>query len=278
MALATYFDRAAMAASQILAGQDPIMLRNKLQDVVVGISFSGETATSNEGIALLDLLVRILARLYPRICLSTGAGGDSVSADLASLAVRINPNLEIVEGARTKVCVSVGTDRKTESETTIFCGSQEWMALVCSFSPQPVGRSSNPFGAGAAACIAAANVFRFLFLSPGEWFPDRSLAFNTCINLSAGEKGPLLSELEIGNVVLTGVGAIGMSSVWGLRHAPVTGQLYLVDPEEIDISNLQRYVLPDINDVGRDKVLVATDFLKDGLRGSHQKRRGISLL
>lgn len=265
MALADFFDRAAMAASQVLAGQDPKMLADRLQDIIVGVAFSRATAESGEGIALLELLVRILSRLYPRLCFLSGMGADAFSSDLAALATAINPQIEIVEGVQPHVCVSVGEEAPSAGGMTIFCGSAGWVALVSSSSPQSVAKSPNPLGAGASACLAAANVFRFVFLSPNEWYPDQETRLSTFPSMLGEEKGPPIARTDIGEVVIAGVGAIGMSCVWALSKVSLAGRLHLVDPEELELSNLQRYVLCSRGDVGQAKVEIASKFLIDPL-------------
>ena len=43
--------------------------------------------------------------------------------------------------------------------------------------------------------------------------------------------------------VLVGVGAVGNSAAWALARTPLAGQIHLIDPEAVEVSNLQRYVL-----------------------------------
>ena len=64
MALAEYYERAALAASQIIAGFAPDLFRRTLEQANVGLTIDKEAATSDEGKALADLAVRLLARLY----------------------------------------------------------------------------------------------------------------------------------------------------------------------------------------------------------------------
>ena len=54
--------------------------------------------------------------------------------------------------------------------------------------------------------------------------------------------------------MLAGVGAVGNSAAWALARTPLTGQVYLVDPQVVDLSNLQRYVLCERGDEGGIKV------------------------
>ena len=66
-------------------------------------------------------------------------------------------------------------------------------------------------------------------------------------------------------LVLVGVGAVGNSAAWALARTPLTGQIHLVDPEVVELSNLQRYVLCAQSDEGGIKVDIAGKELRGGL-------------
>ena len=261
MALADYFDRSAMAAGQVLQGQDPAALRAKLEDITVGLFFGGDASSTTEGRALLDMLTRLVARLYPKIVFSKDTEATPLVDELAELALKINPRIEIARSTSADIDVITGGDVKFAGKRSIFCGSDGWRALVSSTSPQPLGDSPNPFGAGAAACLAAANVFRSTFLSPGDWFPDQNLEFSTWQSSLDRPANTSWSEIDIGEAVLAGVGAIGMASVWALARLRLQGLLHLVDPQSVELSNLQRYVLCGMEDIAAEKVAIANQFL-----------------
>jgi hypothetical protein len=71
VALAEYYDRAALAASQVIAGFAPDFFRRSLEEANVRLAIDKEAAISEEGKALADLSIRLLARLYP--CLEVRA-------------------------------------------------------------------------------------------------------------------------------------------------------------------------------------------------------------
>ena len=66
MALADFFSRDAAAISQVLQGFQTDTFIEKLEGVRVAVAFGEATATSRDGRALLDLFVRLVARLYPK--------------------------------------------------------------------------------------------------------------------------------------------------------------------------------------------------------------------
>ncbi|AYO81068.1 E2 ligase fold family C protein [Methylobacterium brachiatum] len=263
MALANFFDRAATAASQVLAGFGMADFSERLQAQVIGIVFDGQTARTAEGSALLDLTIRLLARLYPTLLIH---GVDDLAAahaaGLVSVAQSINPAIHL-ENDPNRVTIAICVGRATHhiAGTKLFAGSDGWTARFSSSRPIGCGASVNPFGAGAAACIAVANVFRAVF---ADQIPGGSLDTEITLDLrnyrssstavTEGEIGPV----DLGEAHLVGLGAIGNGAVWALsRLTSLTGTLHLIDHETVDLSNLQRYAMMGQAEIDSAKVDVA---------------------
>lgn len=270
MALANFFDRAAMAASQVLAGFDQAAFSAKLDRHVIGIAVDGNAAGTSEGRATLDMCVRLVSRLYPRISLlPQGSGAAPAAEEAIALARSINPAIDVEGPEETTVCIAIGTTTPQVGCPTIFVGSNGWTARLSQSAPVGSGGSDLPFGAGAAACFAVANVFRLVFRDqlPGGAL-DQDLALSLLTFARPGEVEPKVPEVvDMGRSHLVGVGAIGNGAVWALsRHKGLTGTLHLVDGEEVDLPNLQRYVLAGQSDVGSSKSdRAAALFLTPGL-------------
>lgn len=131
-------------------------------------------------------------------------------------------------------------------------GSQGWAAKLSRTDPVGSGSSLLPFGAGAASCFAAANVFRTIFASQ---LTGAELDENIDLSLCTYNK--------IGEMHLVGLGAIGHGSLWALaRQSGLSGRLHVVDHEAIELSNLQRYVLAGQAEVGLSKAALATNALR----------------
>jgi hypothetical protein len=246
MALADYYGRAALAAAQILEGFEEERFLAQLSSTPVGVAFD-EKVEGPQGEALLDLTVRLLARLYPSLAIIGEGEALGRSRDLAR---SINPAIELTDEA--EIGIAVGA-RRDPFARTIYAGAAGWDALLDDRRPQPLGRAHNPLGAGAAACLAVAGVFRAVF-GLGEL--DRELRFSTFTGdraegSSAAPRGPWRLP---GEAVLVGVGAIGNAAAWAIGRSPLEGRLHLVDPECVDLGNLQRYVLCAREDVGVAKV------------------------
>lgn len=132
----------------------------------------------------------------------------------------------------------------------MICASSDgWIAKILE-RPASCGGTNNPIGAAAAACLAAANVFRVIFsrqLPDSALDKDLSLCLfdyrvndSHCHNCHPGVDGSIMED-----TTLVGAGAIGNGALWALARTPIGGVLNVVDPESIDETNPQRYVLTD---------------------------------
>ncbi len=262
MGLAPFFEKAALAGSHLLRDFEFDAFSRLLLAQTVRVAFDAQAANSREGKVTLELTVNLLARLYPRLALTPlGAVDDAEINRLTSLARSINPNIEFTtEINAATVCIVIGSMPVIGSVPTIYVGSDNWITALSIIAPVESGDSDNPFGAAAAACFGVANVFRTTFadqlagaISEENWkislldMDERTTLFN-----------PPVESIDLGESHLVGVGAIGNAAVWALTRAPfLKGILHLIDDEEIDDTNPQRYVLAGANDVGISKVVLA---------------------
>lgn len=272
MAFADYYDRAALAASQVLGGFDSDAFRNKLGQSPVGVAIGSDAVASNEGRVLLDMTVRLLARLYPALAIVPSAGAEEEAARLSELANSINPQIEIDLGQRnTRIGVVVGSDIHVAFDRTVFAGSDGWDAYVSSTTPVAVGTTANPLGAGAAACLAAGEVFKALLLSPEQ---REDVSFSTFLR-AKGVTDPQVPNTGwslAADAVLVGLGAVGNGAAWALSRSPLEGRVHLVDDETVELSNLQRYVMASRADEGAVKVELAGSAFKGRLEAVTWKR------
>ena len=262
MALADFFPRDTIAISQVLKGFQADAFTEELEGVRVAIAFGEEAATRRDGRELLNLSVRLAARLYPNLMFVTVSAGEQLADELMALAGNINPNVDVSNTGTASACLSVGADAPAVDTPTVYAGCDGWFARVGTEGPYETSDLGNPFGAGFAACLAAANVFRFLFLPNGMTLLDADTSFPP----DASAFPPLAASTLTDPLVLVGVGAVGNSASWALARTPLTGQIYLVDPQVIELSNLQRYVLCARSDEGGIKVEVVGKEFRGGLR------------
>ena len=269
MAIPDYFQRNAVAIAQAISGLDEHRLERLLGEVCIGITV-GPDASGYEGRAILDLLVRLLARLYPSIVIRD-EGNGGVDYEAHALAHRINPRIDLSGGPTVHVVIgSAGVSQGTSR--TVFVGSKGWTAKLSTRNPQRCADTNNPFGPGLAACLAAADLFRSLLLPGTELegdFEFRIPSFVQESNYAGNVSG------NVGSLVLAGAGAIGNAAAWALSRTQVNGLIEIVDHESVDLGNLQRYVLAERNDENRRKAeFVAGIFSETLSANSHESRIG----
>jgi hypothetical protein len=132
MALANFFDRAATAASQVLANFQLAAFKTKVAVQVIGLAFDDAAVRSKEGVASLDLTVRLLARIYPTLALQpVGSAATAHARTLRALAKSINPAISFARSPkRMMFCIGVGTSLPRFDCKTVFIGSDGWRAMA----------------------------------------------------------------------------------------------------------------------------------------------------
>ena len=279
MALAPYFDKAALAAATVLRGFDRDAFAATLEQHVVGLVFDDTAADSVEARHTISLCVSLAARLYPTIAvIPIGERAAAIAACLRDDAKLVNPLIELVSSERVTVCIAVGLTPTAHvgialATPTFYLGSRGWDALFSQRRPVGSGGTGLPFGAGAAACLGLANVFRQIFATqlPSSG-PDAEFALSTDTLAIArdlvndgdpelspptpGTREPL--DADIGEVCLVGAGAVGEGSLWALaRTLGISGMVRVIDNQTVDATNPQRYILTRASDVGQAKVALA---------------------
>lgn len=269
MSFANFFQRTATAASQVLARFSVESFKSVLETAPVGIVYDAAAAGSAEGRATLDLCVRFLARLYPQIAIAPLVQSqDRVCNDLVRLARSINPDLTIpksTDGSRSVLVV--GDTAVPRALQPIYIGSDGWICRLSTSKPVGSGRSNNPFGAGAAACFGAANLFRSVFgehLESGHLDNALTLSLIDYDPSKRAPRNPKLRPTDIGQSHLVGLGAIGHGAVWALSRLKIlSGRLHLIDHEIVELSNLQRYALATQRHADKtEKVRLCKDALR----------------
>ncbi len=258
MSVPRFFARAFAAVGRHVA-VDRETMAQALADRVIHVRCGRDCDTLPNARWSAELLVNLVARLYPRISIS---GGPSICESLATLAKGINPTISIEPLTQADaVTVVIGSDDVPGA--AIFVRSDGWTTTVTDHAVSSLPGPPNPYAAAAGAAIAAAEVFRRVFsdrLPEGE--PLRQVRLSL-LDFGDTEGADLpLGETPLGDVALVGLGAVANGAMWALaRHRTLTGRAWLVDPERIELSNLQRYVLTSDSDVGRSKVDIAAALL-----------------
>lgn len=269
MAIANFFKKSALAASQILRGYDRSEFESKLLNSPIELAYDRNAAQSFEGRSTLELTIRLLSRLYPKLVLTElETIEEGTTKFLSDLSRSINPDIDLGVGDCAPVVTLVVGKSNIEKKTPIFyIGSEDWITKFSSHRPVGSGNYHNPLAAGAAACFGTANVFRMIFkdqLVNADNDEDFELSL---VDLSITEKSSTafsldFEKLTIPDTTLVGLGAIGNGVLWSFSKIPgLEGNLSLVDPQDMELSNLQRYILAEQKHVGKNKSDLSNNWL-----------------
>jgi len=229
----------------------------------------------------VSLLVDLCARFYSHIAIIAVGSSTPIERQLidvcASRAKAINPMVSIVDSIEAvDACVVIGNSSPGLTGPICHVGSVGWISEISRGGHVSLGSSNLAFGAGAAACLGAAQMFVDVFrdqmqdgdtglLSESQSHDQvirLSLLSSGLIDAQSQEVGGVPSIINISGAVLVGAGAIGNGAIWALANtASVTGELVVVDPENVELSNLQRYVLSSVDDIGKAKVDLAAQYV-----------------
>jgi molybdopterin/thiamine biosynthesis adenylyltransferase len=180
-------------------------------------------------------------------------------------------NFRIVKKPRAEydAVLAVGTPSSGVSPD-VWINSNGWIAYISKTEIElPNGRKKqNPIGAGAAACFGTGEIFKHLLDIKDKNRYIEKVTFSSLdysMNCADFLNPDLPEDIRLGNVQMVGAGAIGSGVVFFLCMLPITGSLTLIDNENIDVSNLNRYMIATLDDVNMPKIKVATEYL-----GHHQ--------
>jgi hypothetical protein len=264
MALANFFDKIALHAAQLLRVMDRSELEKTLSAQRISLFFDENAAGTAEGRATLDLLVRLLARLYPNLRIECNHESP-LTENLTKLALDINPSIEGYTGELPTSVLVVGQTAYGKAIPAYYLGSEGWLVRFSPHRPVGSGDSLNPIGAGAAACFGAANQFRQVFRDQLPFGgPDEDFTLSLLDGSREGSgNGLAIEHIHLGETLAVGLGAIGNGVTWALSHWPgLQGTLVLIDPETISLSNLQRYVLAAQSHLDQSKVIHIAGFFE----------------
>ncbi len=246
MALARFIDRALDAGSVLPVRLERDWFRERLASAALTLEAAAWVEDDNAHTAGYMLAVNLAARLYPRLAL---AGPPSLRDAAEGLARRINPAIEISDEISESQRFAYGL--KPRSSTEVAVGAFGWRFELGTNSTEwrPVAGPA----ALAAASIGMAELFRQLIrdvLPPSHRRRSRQVRMNI-INWEPDALVEVIPDapIDIGQMHLIGCGAIGQAAAAAMASMPVTGRLVAVDPESVELSNLQRYVLALDTDV-----------------------------
>lgn len=253
MSLPRFIDRAVDAGMPVMAQLGRTAIRERLERISIGIGIEGAAADDAAAQSAYLLAVNLAARLYPRLLLRGPADLVQLGAELG---VAINPHIDIAERGRVDAGWRWG--RRPPPDGWVRASASGWNVAIDDV-PLKAGPVEVP-AALAAAAIGMGELFRTIFateLDARGRAGATPLAFNLLALGAPSKTMPVLGPApNFGRAYLVGAGAVGEAAALTLREAHAVGTLAGVDPQAIDLGNLQRYLLAFDHHVGESKVSV----------------------
>lgn len=202
---------------------------------------------------LAEALVDLLSRLLPRV-LITGVDETPVDPRLPPSGSRALLQARL-EGVRTQgiapldpgepqLTVIVGADAAGD----VYCDGEGWQSYLGPVPSQIEPHDSTvPVGPLAAACRAAARVFALVLEPFGQPVSILQPTYWSALSYAASSDPIVARELASDfrlEAVLGGGGSIGGAAAYTLARVPaLTGELDVVDPQELEPHNPDRALL-----------------------------------
>lgn len=258
MSLPRFIDRAVDAGMPVLAQLGRTAIRERLERLSIGIGIEVRHADDPAARSAYLLAVNLAARLYPRLLLHGPADLIQLGVELATA---INPQIDIAERGRVDAGWTWG--HRTPRVGWVRASASGWNVAIDE-GPLDAGPAQVP-AALAAAAIGMGEVFRTIFaieLGPQGRTGRAPLGFNLLTLEAPAKAMPTLGPAPtFDRAYLVGAGAVGEAAALTLREAHAVGTLAGVDPQAIDLGNLQRYLLAFDRHVGESKVSVLAEQL-----------------
>ncbi|MBX3352992.1 MAG: ThiF family adenylyltransferase [Phycisphaeraceae bacterium] len=239
-------DRSAFYGRRDARTAEVVPELERAAETPVGLAVTHDIASTPEGqqfvLAAVNMLVRFHRRVHLDVPLvglevpSLSGGSDLLTASV-SLAKAIDPFIEINGVEPPRHWLTAGDVRLRTGQPTLAVGWGGWSGAVAPGASSLTTEPGTP-GACAAACLGAAGLFR---ASLG--LPLRADAFSlwTLRHGDDQERGPAAFEpIAFQNVLQIGGGGVGASFLYWLNIAGRTGTWTVVDPETVEVSNLNR--------------------------------------
>lgn len=250
--LAPFFSRIADAAVPLLDDVDAEQLAAHLTSTHLHLTAGPDAQPSG-----VLMAANLAARLYPTVTVDTT--DPALTARAIEAMRKINPDITTSFEAPATVRLILGDPTATPEAGTAIVDSVGWTAYL----DQPAAQRwpTAPVAAMAAACIGMGEVFRYVFAAAlgdrGRGGPTPAVV--NLVELTDAQDNLPIPEIDIEHAALVGGGAVGQAALLALSGSQVTGIVTIIDPEQVELSNLQRYVLTTAGDVGAVKVNLAQD-------------------
>lgn len=239
-------DRSAFYRLRDARTAEAIPELERAAETPVGLAISRDIASTPEGQHFVLAAVNMLARFQRQVRLEVPAvsmevrshsGGSDLLAASVSLARAIDPFIEINGQRPPRHWLTAGDVRLRTEQARLAVGWGGWSGtLAPGASLLTIERGT--LGACVAACLGAAGLFRTaLDLHVAE----DSFSLWTLRHGGDQDRGPAgFDPIAFKNVLQIGGGGVGASFLYWLSIVGRTGTWTVIDPEAVEVSNLNR--------------------------------------
>ena len=150
-----------------------------------------------------------------------------------------------------------GHGESSGARNTLYAGSSGWSSYLSAGGPCPwVPAVYNALGAMHAGALAVGEVFKML---AREARPETAARLEYDLVTHGRARQPVTDPpvpeiVDLGDLTVVGCGAIGQALCCALSATRLAGRVTLLDPENFDESNEQRYLTAFEEERGRPKV------------------------
>ena len=258
------------------AGQFDIVAQ-AFSEPVITVELGSDAARGRGNTAAFLLAVNLLSRTFDNVhaVFPDGIAAfwhpwrlDEVDTAIDELSLTVCHDLRSAPPGRSDVVLSIGQAPSVPADRQVVVHGSHWCASLDRDLP---GSGEGIIGSLYAACMGAAQVLLHVLNRMGASYrPMKPYTFSVLDLRVDGVEEDALGRLWVPETHLVGVGAVGSALVYALSHfGDIGGLLHLIDNDQVDDSNLNRYVLMRRRDIGRWKVDVASEALSGtGIRAN----------
>jgi len=268
-------ERTETVLANLMGSRWKSLLNQIPRDILVRVS--SEIAKNSQGQLIVTFIINLLIRLHPvvnRVFLEIPQDfpsfenlprwrRETLLLSLKTMHKSVKPPVKLFINQRRSstgfAChITIGSGEPLPMEG-LWVGCNNWVAAISPVEAQDLSDLINPVGAYAVATLAASEAWKRILLPLQNEIRsmkitpmDKPLFFST-LDYSQRSDGPnptLPEDADIGRLTIVGLGAGGGAAGFTLASLPgLRGLINLIEPDEVELSNLNRYVFADNTDV-----------------------------
>ncbi|MDI1495073.1 MAG: hypothetical protein K8823_379 [Cenarchaeum symbiont of Oopsacas minuta] len=238
----------------------PKKIIQKINDLKIQIIFPKELISNKNAVNCCYMLLNILPRFLKNVSYN---GPDMI---IKKFPKSHHEKISIDQIQNPTLTIVLGTKKYDNGKNILYIGSAGWSIYASTIKPCHWSSSSdNSLSAFYLAGIITGEIFKYLLPSiPTDKIPSH---FEYDLITYGSESQPVLepqipSMINLDNFAIVGCGAIGQAFALALQFATnITGKIILIDPDNVDLSNIQRYVYSFVENINEPKTNILAKLL-----------------